>query len=347
MTGATASARAYALALEPAGSALRAVVRREGPDQPVTVALGRPAADAAPLAALLHPLCPIAHAAAALGAIESAYRREPLNGGQGGARATLVLAEAATMAVFRAGVAWAGLLGRPPLVDPVRRARAALEALNAALFVGEWRRVGGAPLRLDAAGIAAALRDLDAAASAAQPIADAVVDAGDGVALARRPDAPAPLGAAIQDVETRPDTAAWEETPHGAAGGGVPSTLGLWFSAQARWAADLTKLTRAAAEGLTDAAPEPAPEDCSGHGLAIAPTARGRLRHMIRLENGRIAAWRVDAPTDWNFASQGPAAWHAARLDPAGDLRRDAALLVAAFDPCAPCTVAIREVAHA
>ncbi|WP_374481885.1 hypothetical protein [Zoogloea sp.] len=42
----------------------------------------------------------------------------------------------------------------------------------------------------------------------------------------------------------------------------------------------------------------------AGQGEAWIHTARGALRHELRLDGGRIAGWRVEAPTDRNFASE-------------------------------------------
>ncbi|MBS0371133.1 MAG: hypothetical protein JSS57_18270 [Proteobacteria bacterium] len=42
----------------------------------------------------------------------------------------------------------------------------------------------------------------------------------------------------------------------------------------------------------------------TGHGEAWIHTARGALRHELRLDGGRIVSWHVEAPTDRNFASE-------------------------------------------
>ncbi|MBS0347210.1 MAG: hypothetical protein JSR69_12220 [Proteobacteria bacterium] len=70
--------------------------------------------------------------------------------------------------------------------------------------------------------------------------------------------------------------------------------------------ARLTAL-RAALESL--AADEVYPHGCSGQpgagqGEAWIHTARGALRHELRLDGGRVAGWRVEAPTDRNFADE-------------------------------------------
>jgi hypothetical protein len=86
--------------------------------------------------------------------------------------------------------------------------------------------------------------------------------------------------------------------------------------------------------------------DEPGVGLGLAETARGLLLHQARVRDGRVEAYRIVAPTEWNFHPNGalrrgligrPAA-------NAMDARRDAALLVQALDPCVAYTV---EAVHA
>lgn len=76
-----------------------------------------------------------------------------------------------------------------------------------------------------------------------------------------------------------------------------------------------------------------------GIGVAQVETARGRLIHAVRLAGGRVADYRILAPTEWNFHPEGPAA---ARLSclaqshsrPDDELKFQARLLIEAFDPC-------------
>jgi len=58
--------------------------------------------------------------------------------------------------------------------------------------------------------------------------------------------------------------------------------------------------------------------------------------HMVRLEGEVVRDYRILAPTEWNFHPQGPAAQALARLEAANetDLKAQAELLIAAFDPC-------------
>jgi len=74
----------------------------------------------------------------------------------------------------------------------------------------------------------------------------------------------------------------------------------------------------------------------TGCGLAQVEAARGRLIHAVELRQGRIASYRILAPTEWNFHPRGPVASSLARIraqDPL-DRRRLAELIVQAIDPC-------------
>ncbi len=82
-----------------------------------------------------------------------------------------------------------------------------------------------------------------------------------------------------------------------------------------------------------------------GIGMGRAITARGPVFHRVELDgDGKVAAWRVLAPTDWHFAPGGPLATEAQRLAPNDD---QLSLLVLGFDPCSPWSVASEEAAHA
>lgn len=73
-----------------------------------------------------------------------------------------------------------------------------------------------------------------------------------------------------------------------------------------------------------------------GAAIAQVEAARGRLVHRVRLEEGRVAAYRIVAPTEWNFHPQGAAlrGLSAAAAEAAPDLEDRASLLVTLLDPC-------------
>ena len=84
-------------------------------------------------------------------------------------------------------------------------------------------------------------------------------------------------------------------------------------------------------------------EGSEGSGLAQVQAARGLLVHRLTLEDGRVADYRILAPTEWNFHPQGAAALGLAAL-PGGDeatLRRLAGLFITALDPCVAYDISI------
>jgi hypothetical protein len=105
-----------------------------------------------------------------------------------------------------------------------------------------------------------------------------------------------------------------------------------------RWLARLTEIETWAAGvptvgagGTASAMPV-----VSGVGRALVETARGLLMHEVILEGGRIADYRIVAPTEWNFHPLGPlAAWLiGSHFSDEVGLRQFAAQAVAALDPC-------------
>lgn len=81
-------------------------------------------------------------------------------------------------------------------------------------------------------------------------------------------------------------------------------------------------------------------------GLGVVQTARGLLLHRASVDEGRVVAYRIVAPTEWNFHPAGALVRGLEGVDATdGDaLVRDARLAVQALDPCVGCRV---EVAHA
>ncbi|WP_428547387.1 nickel-dependent hydrogenase large subunit [Profundibacter sp.] len=64
-------------------------------------------------------------------------------------------------------------------------------------------------------------------------------------------------------------------------------------------------------------------------GFGTVETARGRLIHAARVEGGKVAAYAIVAPTEWNFHPEGMAARALAGLAP-----DEAGLVIKAIDPC-------------
>jgi hypothetical protein len=143
-------------------------------------------------------------------------------------------------------------------------------------------------------------------------------------ALASDPDLPEhPLWHG-EPAETAPWTRAGRAEPLGAG-------FGIWQRLGARLA-DLAALAEGA--GLAHGALKLA----DGEGIAWTEMSRGLLLHWVRLDDGprradtaRIAAYRVFAPTEWNFHPQG--AFGRALAEGRFDAD-DARLAAVALDPC-------------
>ena len=84
----------------------------------------------------------------------------------------------------------------------------------------------------------------------------------------------------------------------------------------------------------------------TGEGVGVVETARGFLLHLVRMAGGRVADYRILAPTEWNFHPRGALARGLSGLasDDEGEVARLARIAVHALDPCVACSI---EVAHA
>lgn len=84
-------------------------------------------------------------------------------------------------------------------------------------------------------------------------------------------------------------------------------------------------------------------------GLGVEDAARGRLFHHVVVAQGRVARWRILAPTEWNFHARGPLAEGLLRLPAENEarVRRAADWMVMALDPCVGCSVRVEGGSHA
>jgi hypothetical protein len=77
-------------------------------------------------------------------------------------------------------------------------------------------------------------------------------------------------------------------------------------------------------------------------GAAWVHTARGALRHHVRLSQGRVVEWQVDAPTDRNFADERGIVKRLPPWLPSPERARQAVeRAVLLLDPCVPFTVEV------
>ncbi len=122
-------------------------------------------------------------------------------------------------------------------------------------------------------------------------------------------------------------------------------------SAGSRFVARLVDLARLLGEFAT-AAPGDGALTCvqsfpvvAAEGLAAVQTARGLLLHRARIDGGRVADYRIVAPTEWNFHPRGALAQGLAGLDAGNrlELEHRARLAVQALDPCVACRIEVED----
>ncbi len=106
----------------------------------------------------------------------------------------------------------------------------------------------------------------------------------------------------------------------------------------------LSKHARTFAQFLRPAEKAEAALRGSGSGSALVQTSRGPLAHVVTLEEGRAVAWRIVAPTEWNFQPEGALVVGLQGMRARGlhDLQRNTELLVTALDPCVGFDITVR-----
>ncbi|UWU25716.1 hydrogenase assembly protein HupF (plasmid) [Rhizobium sp. CB3060] len=85
-------------------------------------------------------------------------------------------------------------------------------------------------------------------------------------------------------------------------------------------------------------------------GFGVVECGRGRLYHQAEIDaNGKLCAYRILAPTEWNFHPAGPfvKTLLSSRIGAHEAAARSVSRLAALFDPCVEFRLNIRDVAHA
>ncbi|MCW2242677.1 nickel-dependent hydrogenase large subunit [Azospirillum canadense] len=321
--------------------------------------VGRTPDEAQALIPLLFSLCGTAQALAAAQALEAALGVDASP--HGDARALLVAAETLDNHAWQVLMGWPARLGECPQPQALATLRHATAAIPAALYPArDGRRVGGGSLRPDRAMLDAALSRLsgpllDAVFAGPAPVSPILANLADldswaaegatpAARLMRRALAPdlAGFGAVDAAAPTGP-LARQQAHPLVAAllvrhGAGVAAHLAARLVEIAALPARMAEL----AAGLEPA--DPGREAGGpGHGAGAVETARGRLTHWVRLDGGRIADYRISAPTEWNFAADGPLARGLVGAVADAGLEERAGMLVAALDPCVASTIVIER----
>lgn len=83
-------------------------------------------------------------------------------------------------------------------------------------------------------------------------------------------------------------------------------------------------------------------QPAKGRGEAWIHTARGALRHQVHVDGGRVAEWRVEAPTDRNFSDEkGIVRLLPAELAGVAAAHQAVERAILVLDPCVPFAVEI------
>lgn len=276
-------------------------------------------------------LCGTAQTVAALAASEAALGIAP-DPGVTAARDLARRAEMLTQTAMRLALHWPRALGLPLRPELVRACLAA-EAAIAAEVLGEgWRRPGAGVSRPGPAlaETFAALDTLIQQGDPGAPLAEAL--AGRGLeGYGALPVGTAPEAGAL--------SRAWNVEPVARARARHGAGLAARLEA-AR--AELALLPLSLIETLAEVTPAPArrAERRTGQGAAEVETARGPLLHRLAIDDGDVTTCTTEAPTEANFAPDGPAV--AGLVGAAADPLA-AELHVLAIDPCVAATLEIAE----
>lgn len=310
-------------------------IANDRPTDAASALAGKPVADALRLLPLMFALCGTAQLQAGLGACEAALGIRPAPA-QMAARRLLLLAETVGEHGIRILRDWPALLGEPIFAQGIRALRGALAPLRKALYPdGDWAVPGGGRLAPDAGVTAACLTAVRAAVRAA------IVDPSLPREVERRG-----LADACRSHPEPPETGPFarrRDHPLVAPlvarhGNGVLPRLVARLADLDECLAEMDRIVLAPDPG------SPAPPHGDGPGRATIEAARGALSHHVILADGRIAAWRVEAPTERNFAPDGPLARGLAGGRAGNDPVFLARLAVLALDPCVGCEVVVEGI---
>lgn len=315
---------------------------------PSPIFVGLSPAEAATLAGRLFSLCPAAQSLAAVTAGEAALG-VTTDDGRRRKRALTLLCERLGEMLRASLLDWPG--DQPPPSADVVRLRDALKLLRAAP-----RKDAGPELveSLRDAARGLGLIDAEGGGFLARQLAEARAEQAEWEGPKHNPDH---LGAADDPAvcEAMTRDAGFSRAPAlpgrcaetGAAtrarcaDGGLAARLGARLADMAATLDGIGRLLKgreAPDDWLAASSDQP------GQGFAAIDSARGRLYHALRLDGaGRIADYRIVAPTEWNFHPDGPfvRALRGAKIGAGAAAVRRIERLAFVFDPCVRATADI------
>ncbi len=344
------------------GRVVRALARSERPRLAGRIFDGRGAGEAEPLAGSLFAICGRAQAIAAAAAVEAALGT-PAAAPVLAARETRLAAEIVQEHLGRLLVDWPELAGLEPSIPDYAKARALLAPLLAAApgaslsrevaALAEWaqaRVFGVTPADFLSLGHLDAFANWVRAAGT-EPAAlclavierHATLGASDTELLAGADKAL--VDAIAAGLEREPgfdDAPHWQGEPRET--GPLARMIGHPLLADAagtfgrgvgaRLVARLLETAVALGDLATGRGARHGSARRGDFGLGWAETARGLLVHRTRVADGRLADYRIVAPTEWNFHPDGAFSRGALGLADDGRLENDARWIVGSLDPC-------------
>lgn len=330
--------------LDVRGARVRAVNIRSTRLQAASqVLLGHTPSEATAMIGRLFSLCSQAQTIAGLQALEQAGQ-VALSTPHAVARTLLRQAEMLSQTALRLGMGWPKVLGVALAPEVVRACLGAEQKLERAVFAGApWKVPGGVTFAPDLDAVHDSLVQLAVSIDKTMQhdgLADQLRHA-----LAQFRIEGFGAGAVPGNHEDGALSRRWDDERVRKARHG--HGLGLLARLEARLAdmVCLPKDMSQAAATLASGEAAEVPSDASGTGCAVVETARGKLEHRVTLKDGLITSYAIAAPTDINFAPDGPVAMGLMGVDASQEdaMRRAAELHVLAVDPCVGCTVEVRH----
>ncbi|ARJ67909.1 Ni,Fe-hydrogenase I large subunit [Magnetospirillum sp. ME-1] len=327
---------------------------------------GRPPAQVLALLPTLYSLCGTAQGLAGLEAVENAAGIT-VPDAQRTARRVLCLVEVVAEHAACALRDWPALIGEAQDLDGLKPLRPLIMAARKALYpAGDWTVPGGGRLAPDQSALGDVLGGLGEAVARADDVADRLIsriedDNLEGFGAVppclMPPGGPPDLDDRLKaddggSYRARPDCkgAVFETGPLARQSGRPLMALlmgqygtGLMprFSARMMEMASALREVEDLVQDLSGHSGGLPMERTDGAGLGMVEAARGLLAHRVELREGLLSAYRIAAPTEWNFHPDGPLARGLAGAS-GPDLAGRAALLAASLDPCVPFRVEVR-----
>ncbi|CUW40981.1 Hydrogenase expression/formation protein HupK [Magnetospirillum sp. XM-1] len=327
---------------------------------------GRQPAQVLALLPTLYSLCGTAQGLAGLQAVENAAGIDA-PAAQRTARRVLCQVEVVAEHAAASLRDWPALLGEEPDLSALKPLRPLIIAARKALYpAGDWTVPGGGRLAPDSAALADILRGLGEAVARADDVADRLIERIEDENLegfgavppclmpaGGPPDLEARLAADHDgSYRARPDYhgGVFETGPlarqsgrplMGLLMGQYGNGLMPRFSARMMEMASALREVEDLVQDLSGDSGGLPMARSDGSGLGVVEAARGLLAHRVELREGLLSAYRILAPTEWNFHPDGPLA--RGLMGACGpDLAGRAALLAASLDPCVPFRIEVR-----